>query len=133
MRGPRIVHVVVAGEMGGAERVALDLARHAGDTGATASIALVTSSDEVAAAFAKSGVRIHPGGRTRETPISYLWNAFGPSHVSWLAEVLRGERATVAHLHTFASQVVGTRAALRAGAAVLRTEHSSRVYTTSSC
>jgi glycosyltransferase involved in cell wall biosynthesis len=43
------------------------------------------------------------------------------------------ERTTVAHLHTFASHVVGTRAALRAGAAVLRTEHSSRVYTTPTC
>jgi glycosyltransferase involved in cell wall biosynthesis len=130
---PRIVHVVVAGEMGGAERMALDLARHAKGAGAEASVALVTSSDQVAEIFAKSGVRVHRGPPARENPVSYLWSALGPSHVSWLASVMKSERATVAHLHTFASQVMGTRAAQRAGAAVLRTEHSSRVYTTPSC
>jgi glycosyltransferase involved in cell wall biosynthesis len=37
------------------------------------------------------------------------------------------------HLHTFGSQVVGTRAARRVGAGVVRTEHSTRVYDDPSC
>jgi glycosyltransferase involved in cell wall biosynthesis len=48
--------------------------------------------------------------------------------VAWLANVLREERASVAHLHTFASHVLGTRAALRAGVPTLRTEHHVQYF-----
>jgi glycosyltransferase involved in cell wall biosynthesis len=47
--------------------------------------------------------------------------------------VLRDEGAAVAHLHTFASHVVGTRAALRAGVPVVRTEHHIAYFTDPSC
>jgi glycosyltransferase involved in cell wall biosynthesis len=47
--------------------------------------------------------------------------------------VLLRERARIVHLHTFASQVVGTRAAIAAGARVLRTEHSTRAFDDLSC
>jgi glycosyltransferase involved in cell wall biosynthesis len=47
--------------------------------------------------------------------------------------VIAKRGASIAHLHTFASQVVGTRAARRAGARVVRTEHSTRVYDDPSC
>ena len=39
----------------------------------------------------------------------------------------------IAHLHTFGSQVLGTRAARKAGARVLRTEHSTRAFDDPSC
>lgn len=41
--------------------------------------------------------------------------------------------ASVVHVHTFASQVLGVRAALRAGLPVVRTDHSTRAYVDPSC
>jgi glycosyltransferase involved in cell wall biosynthesis len=130
---PRVVHVVVAGEMGGAERMVLDLARSGAAGGARHAIALVTCCRNVDEIFAGSGVRLHRRSVGREGAGAYLWRSLGPSDVAWLADVISKERASIAHLHTFGSHVVGTRAALRTGAAVVRTEHSSRVYTTASC
>jgi glycosyltransferase involved in cell wall biosynthesis len=59
--------------------------------------------------------------------------AFGRKATDWLTATLREERATVVHLHTFGSQVIGTRAARAKGARVVRTEHSTRVYNDPSC
>jgi len=130
---PGVVHVVVAGEMGGAERMVLDLARSHAESGARHAVALIASCRKVEEMYEQSGVRLYSHGPCRENPGAYLWRSLGPSDVAWVASILLRERASVAHLHTFGSQVVGTRAALRTGAAVLRTEHSSRVYTTPSC
>jgi glycosyltransferase involved in cell wall biosynthesis len=47
--------------------------------------------------------------------------------------VVAQRRADIVHLHTFGSQVVGTRAALRCGVRIVRTEHSSRVYDDPTC
>jgi glycosyltransferase involved in cell wall biosynthesis len=69
----------------------------------------------------------------REGPLAFLWRTLGPRDTAWIASVLARERAEVAHLHTFASQVVGTRAALRAGVRVLRTEHSTRAFDDPTC
>jgi glycosyltransferase involved in cell wall biosynthesis len=129
----RVVHVVVAGETGGAERMLVDLASRAADTGAEHSVALFTPNDALRRMFREAGLRVHDRGTVREGPLPFLWRSLGPSDVAWLARVLREERADVAHLHTFASQVLGTRAARRAGARVLRTEHSTRVYDDPSC
>jgi glycosyltransferase involved in cell wall biosynthesis len=133
----RVVHVVVAGEIGGAERMLCDLARPAGaGAGADAvshAVALLTPNEALARLFADAGLRVHDRGRVREGPLPFLWSTLGPRDVAWIARVLRDERATVAHLHTFASQAVGTRAALRAGVRVLRTEHSTRAFDDPSC
>ncbi|HEX3343259.1 MAG TPA: glycosyltransferase family 4 protein [Polyangiaceae bacterium] len=132
-RGPRVVHVVVAGETGGAERMLVDLASRPGATGAEHAVALFTPNDSLRRMLRDAGLRVHDRGRVREGPLTYLWRSLGPRDVAWLEGILRGERADVAHLHTFASQVLGTRAARRAGARVLRTEHSTRVYEDPSC
>jgi glycosyltransferase involved in cell wall biosynthesis len=129
---PRVVHVVVAGEIGGAERMLCELASRA-ESRAEHSVALLTPNERLAALLRGSGLRVHDRGLVREGPLPYLWRTLGPRDVAWVAAVLRGERATVAHLHTFASQVVGTRAAMRAGARVLRTEHSTRAFDDPSC
>jgi glycosyltransferase involved in cell wall biosynthesis len=129
----RVVHVVVAGETGGAERMLVDLASRAADTGAEHSVALFTPNEALRRMFREAGLRVHDRGTVREGPLPFLWRSLGPGDVAWLARVLREERADVAHLHTFASQVLGTRAARRAGARVLRTEHSTRVYDDPSC
>lgn len=65
--------------------------------------------------------------------MSFLRRSLGPSEVAWLAQVLERERAQVCHLHTFASQVVGTRAGLRGKVRLLRTEHSTRAYDDATC
>ncbi|HEY3822121.1 MAG TPA: glycosyltransferase family 4 protein [Polyangiaceae bacterium] len=129
----RVVHVVVAGETGGAERMLVDLATRAADTGAEHAVALFTPNEALRRMLREAGLRVHDRGRVREGPLPYLWRSLGPGDVAWLAGVLREERADVAHLHTFASQVLGTRAAARSGARILRTEHSTRVYDDPSC
>jgi glycosyltransferase involved in cell wall biosynthesis len=132
MSAPRVVHVVVAGEIGGAERMLCDLASRP-ESGAEHCVALLTPSERLHELLREAGLRVHERGRTREGPLPYLWSSLGPRDVAWVAQILERERASVAHLHTFASQVVGTRAALRAGIRVLRTEHSTRAFHDPSC
>jgi glycosyltransferase involved in cell wall biosynthesis len=132
MSAPRVVHVVVAGEIGGAERMLCDLASRP-ESGAEHSVALLTPNARLADLLRDGGLRVHDRGRVPEGPLPFLWASLGPSHVAWVAHVLATERADIAHLHTFASQVVGTRAALRAGARILRTEHSTRAFDDPSC
>jgi glycosyltransferase involved in cell wall biosynthesis len=124
----RVVHVVVAGEIGGAERMLVDLASRPDSTYADHSVALITPNRALAHLLRDAGLRVHDRGPSPEGPLRFLSTSFGPGDVAWIARVISQERADVAHLHTFASQVVGTRAALRAGARVVRTEHSTRVF-----
>jgi glycosyltransferase involved in cell wall biosynthesis len=129
----RVLHAVVAGEVGGAERMLVDLASNPGATRAEHAVALVTPSDSLRRMLSEAGLRVHDRGPAREGPLPFLWRSLGPRDVAWMAGVARDERARIVHLHTFASQVVGTRAALRVGARVLRTEHSTRAYVDPSC
>jgi glycosyltransferase involved in cell wall biosynthesis len=128
----RVVHVVVGGELGGAERMLADLASSA-TSGAEHTIAVLSPLDELVRLFERAGVRVVDRGRVHEGPLPYLWRSLGPADVAWLAGVMRSARGEIAHLHTFASQVLGTRAARRAGLRVLRTEHSTRAYDDPSC
>ena len=130
---PKVVHVVVAGEVGGAERMLVDLASHPELSGADHVVALMTPNPRLSRLLLSAGLSVRDRGAVRENAAAFLWRSLGPSDAAWLHDVLRMERANVVHLHTFGSQVVGTRAALRAGARVLRTEHSSRVYTDMTC
>lgn len=120
---PRVLHVVVAGELGGAERLLVDLARREEASGAVHEIAVFTPNPALVALFRDAGLTVHDRGRVRENPLSYLWRSFGPRDVGWLAEVLRDRRVDLVHSHTFASHVLGTRAARRTGRPQLRTEH----------
>ncbi len=127
----RIVHVVVAGEVGGAERMLVDLAgRGARDRH---SVALVTPSDRLRQLFRDAGLDVDDRGPAKEGPLTYLSRSLGPRDTAWVTEILAKRNADVVHLHTFASQVVGTRAARKIGARVVRTEHSTRVYDDPTC
>lgn len=130
-----VVHVVAAGEIGGAERMLVDLCRGAERP---TSIALLSPNAELRALFRDHGLVVDDRGeRVREGPVPFLRSTFGRADVDWLASVLRARGARVVQLHTFASQVLGTRAAalVREGRrlAVVRTEHSTRVYDDPSC
>lgn len=126
-----VVHVVVAGEVGGAERMLVDLAR--GQDARRHTVALLTPSERLRALFRDAGLEVDDRGPVRESPVSYLARSLGPRDAAWVAGIMTRRGATIAHLHTFGSQVVGTRAAQRAGAKVVRTEHSTRVYDDPSC
>ena len=125
-----VVHVVAAGEIGGAERMLVDLAR-GGEREHV--VALFTPNDALRQLFLRAGLDVEDRGPVREGPLPYLASSLGPLDVRWLARVLRRRRASVVHLHTFASQVLGTRAARRVGARILRTEHSTRAHDDPSC
>jgi glycosyltransferase involved in cell wall biosynthesis len=129
----KVVHVLVAGDIGGAERMVADLAMHPAVCGVEHAIALMTPNEGLLAMLRDLGLRVHDRGRVREDAAAFLWRSLGPLDVAWLTGVLREERADVVHLHTFASQVIGTRAARRVGARVVRTEHSTRAYLDPSC
>ncbi|HEY6460417.1 MAG TPA: glycosyltransferase family 4 protein [Polyangiaceae bacterium] len=135
----RVVHVVVGGEVGGAERMLAGLASASaaggarGSSGAEHTVALLSPLDDLGRMLRGAGLRVVDGGRAGEGPLHTLVRSFGRADVAWIAGVLRREAAHVVHLHTFGSQVVGTRAALRVGARVVRTEHSTRVYDDPSC
>src|SRR5262249_51385716 len=57
----------------------------------------------------------------------------GPLTVRWVTRQIADERADLVHVHTVGSQMLGTRAARRAGVPLVRTEHSTRVYKDRSC
>ena len=122
------MHVVVAGEIGGAERLLLDLASRPDRTGADHQIALFTPNRALASFFVRAGLTVHDRGPVRENPISYLFRALGPGDVSWLAARIEEQRIDVVHSHTFGSHVLGTRAARRANRPQLRTEHHVMHY-----
>jgi glycosyltransferase involved in cell wall biosynthesis len=122
------MHVVVGGDIGGAERVVVDLATRPELTGADHQVALVTPNRALAAHFGKAGVRVHDRGPVRENPLAYLYRSLGPADVAWLSQRLEGEAIDVVHTHTFGSHVLGTRAARRVGLPQLRTEHHVMHY-----
>jgi len=127
------MHVVVAGDIGGAERLLVDLATRPAQTDADHEVALMTPNRALAAYFVGAGLRVHDRGRVRENPISYLYRNVGSVDVDWLSQLLVDQQIDVAHTHTFGSHVLGTRAALRAGLAQVRTEHHVMHYFDPSC
>jgi glycosyltransferase involved in cell wall biosynthesis len=120
--------VVVAGDIGGAERLLVDLARRPGATGAKHTVALFTPNRALAAWFVESGLRVRDRGPVRENPLAYLWRTFGPADLRWLLAVIAEERPDLLHLHTFQSHALGVRAARAAGLPCLRTEHHVDYY-----
>jgi glycosyltransferase involved in cell wall biosynthesis len=122
------MHVVVGGDIGGAERVVADLATRSEQTGAEHQVALITPNRALASYFAKAGVRVHDRGPARENPLTYLYRSLGPADVAWLSERLAGDAIDVVHTHTFGSHVLGTRAARRTRRPQLRTEHHVMHY-----
>jgi glycosyltransferase involved in cell wall biosynthesis len=122
----RIAHVVVAGEIGGAERMLVTLATSP-ESQAEHKVLLLTPSHPLRQMFLRAGLTVHDRGLVQEGPLAFVWQQLGPLHVGWLREELAAARPDVVHLHTLGSQVIGTRAALRLHLPIVRTEHSTRV------
>lgn len=130
---PKVVHVIVAGDIGGAERLLVDLALRPEQSGADHCIALMTPNPQLREMLRAAGMTIRDRGPVRENPLAYLWRSFGPADVTWLEHILTDEGASVVHVHTFGSHILGVRAALRRNLPVLRTEHGIHHYLDPSC
>jgi len=133
MTAPRVMHVVVGGEIGGAERIVVALAQRPELTSADHQVALITPNRALVEFLASAGLRVHHRGAARESPLAYLVTSLGPSDVGWLETLLARERIDVVHTHTFGSHVLGARAARRAGLGSVRTEHDFKHYFDPSC
>jgi glycosyltransferase involved in cell wall biosynthesis len=83
--------------------------------------------------FKAAGLAVRDRGPVRENPLAYLNRAWGPSDVAWVEQLLVDADADLLHVHTFASHIVGVRAALRHGLPVVRTEHGVAHYRNPSC
>ncbi|MCH4091997.1 glycosyltransferase family 4 protein [Acetobacter sp.] len=129
----KVVHVVVAGSIGGAERLLVDLATRPTESNAQHSVALMTSNPALRTMLTDHGIRVRDRGIVHDDPLSYLWRAFGPRDVRWLTGILQEENADIVHVHTYASHIIGVRAARRLHLPVLRTEHGIQHYTDISC
>jgi glycosyltransferase involved in cell wall biosynthesis len=127
------MHVVVAGDIGGAERLLVDLAVRPEGTGATHEVALITPNRALADYLVSAGLHVHDRGPARENALAYLVRSFGRADVDWLASLFAARQIDVVHTHTFASHVVGTRAARLAKVPQLRTEHHVMHYFDPAC
>jgi glycosyltransferase involved in cell wall biosynthesis len=127
------MHVVVAGDIGGAERLLVEIGRNAKHTEAEHEVALITPNRALFEYLEKGGLLVHDRGPSRENPLAYLVRSLGPRDVAWLAGLLASRRVDIVHTHTFGSHVVGTRAARRARKPQIRTEHGIIHYFDPSC
>jgi L-malate glycosyltransferase len=128
MKRPRVMQLVVGGDIGGAERLVLDLASRPDETSAEHEIALFTPNPRLLELVHASGLLVHERRDVRENPLAYLRRSLGQADVTWLEKLLVDRRIDVLHTHTFGSHVLGTRAARRARCAQLRTEHHVMHY-----
>jgi glycosyltransferase involved in cell wall biosynthesis len=127
----KILHVVVAGQIGGAERMLAALATHPGKGEHV--IALMTPNRNLTEFFRTGGARVRDRGRCRENPLAYLWRSYGPADIAWLERMMAAECADILHCHTYTSHVLSARAALRSGLPLVRTEHGVRHYRDPTC
>jgi glycosyltransferase involved in cell wall biosynthesis len=124
----RVMHVVVAGDIGGAERLLVDLATRPEHTGADHEIALFTPNPALVEYLRRSDVRVHARGRAAENPLAFLVRALGSADLDWLVALLREHGTDIVHTHTLGSHVLGTRAARTARLPQVRTEHHVMHY-----
>lgn len=130
---PKVVHIVVAGQIGGAERFLVSLASRPELSGAEHCIALMTPNPALRALFVNAGLNVRDRGPVRESPLAYVWRSYGPADLAWLSEMVREEGGDILHAHTYGSHVLAARAGMRLGLPVMRTEHGVRHYRDPSC
>jgi glycosyltransferase involved in cell wall biosynthesis len=129
----KVLHVVVAGAVGGAEHFLVNLATRPELSEADHVVALMTPNPKLRALFVNAGLKVRDRGAVRENPLATLMRSFGPWDLAWLARVARDERADLLHAHTYGSHMLAARAGVRTGLPVLRTEHGTRHYRDPSC
>lgn len=121
----RVLHVVVAGEIGGAERMLVDLVK---GSPSRHFVLVRAANPSLLDFFQDNDVAIVDHTFSSETPLHYLVNAFGHSLTEDVRRAIRRVDANVVQVHTVGSQVAGTRAAIAEDIPLVRTEHSTRAY-----
>ncbi|GAA0546046.1 glycosyltransferase involved in cell wall biosynthesis [Rhizomicrobium palustre] len=129
----KILHVVVAGAVGGAERFLVNLATRPEVSKADHAIALMTPNPKLRVLFVDAGIKVFDRGAVRENPLATLWRSFGPADLAWLSAIVTKHKPDVLHCHTYGSHMLSARAGLRCGVPVLRTEHGTRHYRDPTC
>ncbi len=129
----KVLHVIVAGAIGGAEQFLVNLATRPELSGADHIVALMTPNPKLRALFVDAGLRVRDRGPVHENPLATLTRSLGPWDLAWLARVAQDEKADLLHCHTYGSHVLAARTGLRTGLPVLRTEHGTRHYRDPTC
>lgn len=129
----KVLHLIVAGQIGGAERFLVNLATRPDRSGADHCLALLTPNPALRDFFKMQGLRLIDRGPAAENPLAYLWRSWGPSDLAWLGRVMAQEKPDILHCHTYGSHVLAVRAGLRLRVPVIRTEHGVRHYRDPSC
>jgi glycosyltransferase involved in cell wall biosynthesis len=129
----KILHVVVAGQIGGAECLLAELVRRPGLSGADHVIALMTPNRALASFLRDTAVTLYDRGRVHENPLAYLWRSYAPADIAWLGRAIAAEKPDILHCHTYGSHVLAVRAGLRFSLPVVRTEHGIRHYRDLTC
>jgi glycosyltransferase involved in cell wall biosynthesis len=124
----RVVHLAVAGDIGGAERLLVDLAQQEDLTGASHHVLLLTPNPRLRDYFAAQGVSLTYRA-AREHPLTFLRQSLLERDARWVADQCRTAGADLLHLHTLGSHVLGVRAARLAKIPTVRTEHHFAYYT----
>jgi glycosyltransferase involved in cell wall biosynthesis len=125
---PRVMQLVAGGDVGGAERLLVDLATRPEESRADHEVALFTSNPALHELFVGAGLVVHRRGEAKDNPLAYLSRSLGSADVGWLTRLLRERTIDIVHTHTLGSHVLGTRAARLAGVPQLRTEHHVMHY-----
>jgi glycosyltransferase involved in cell wall biosynthesis len=123
----RVLHIVVAGDIGGAERLIVDLAYGAPKDQPHA-LLLMTPNPKLRAFFLDAGLRVLDRGEVRENPVAFLKRSYGSSDLAWAASVATRERTSVVHAHTLGSHVLAARLGKACALPVVRTEHHFSHY-----
>ena len=129
----RVLHVVVAGAVGGAEQFLVNLASRPALSGAEHVVALMTPNPKLRALFADAGLAVRDRGPVRENPLATLARSLGPWDIAWLAQIAREEKSDLLHAHTYGSHLLAAQTGLRLRLPVLRTEHGTRHYRDPTC
>lgn len=129
----KVLHVVVAGAVGGAEQFLVNLATRPALCGADHVVALMTPNPKLRALFHAAGLDVRDRGPVRENPVATLWRSFGPADLAWLTRLIAAERPDLLHCHTYGSHLLAARAGRRCKIPVVRTEHGTRHYRDPTC
>jgi L-malate glycosyltransferase len=125
----RVLHVVVAGDIGGAERLLIDLCL--GTTESHHSVLLMTPNATLVSVLREAGLTVFERGLSAENPLAYVARSFGGlpgSDFAWGCQIVRRHHVQIIHQHTLGSHVLGTRMAKATGLPTLRTEHHYSYY-----
>jgi L-malate glycosyltransferase len=130
MRPTRVLHLVVAGDVGGAERLLVDLCTQA--KSCEHAVLLLPSTEALRTYLRGAGLTLldygDEHGLIRETASAYLRRSLGGHTLAWCIAQAKTFAPDLIHQHTLGSHVLGVRLARALSLKTLRTEHHFAYY-----